>query len=75
MFGKIIERLKEPSSYAGFAAILMGAGTLFKDDNLPVVADAVQQGGEVYMATQNPITAIGVLITGILALFMPERKK
>lgn len=75
MFVKLINRLKEPSTYAGLAGLLFGAGTLFKDDNLPVIADAVQTGGETYIATGSPATAVGAVVMGLLAIFMPERKK
>jgi len=42
---------------------------------LPVIADAVQSSGETYIASGNVTTAIGVFVMGILAVFMPERKK
>jgi len=72
---KIFERIKEPSTWAGLSGILLAFGTLFKDDNLPVIADAVQSSGETYIASGNVTTAIGVFVMGILAVFMPERKK
>lgn len=74
MFSKLINRLQEPSSYAGLAAILVGAGQLFKDDNLPVVADVVQQSGEAYMKTNDPYSVIGIIIAGLIAIFVPEKK-
>lgn len=74
MFAKIVKRLKEPSTYAGVAGVLASSGVLFKDDNLPVIADAITQGGDAYMATGNEMTALGVLITSLLAIFIGEKK-
>lgn len=75
MFQKVTDRLKEPSSYAGLAAILYGAGQIFKDDNLPVVADAVNSAGQTMAASGSTSAAIGALVMGVLALFVGEKKK
>jgi|GEM_PF-7106641 len=72
---KLNDRLKEPSSYAGLAAILYGAGEIFKDDHLPVMAEAINTVGQTMTTTGSTHATIGALIMGIMALIVSEKKK
>lgn len=73
MLNKIIKRVKEPSSYAGLAAILVGVNELFKVKELEPVIDATIAAGDAVAATGSPVMALAALIAGILAMFMPEK--
>lgn len=75
MLKKILERAAEPSSYAGLAGIIMGLGTLFDINEAQPVADAVGSAADIVVATGNPTFGLAMLVSGILAAFLPERKK
>lgn len=66
---KFFERAKEPSSYAGLAAIMLGLGEIFRIREAGDIATALQQGGEVVTATGDPILALAVVLAGIVAIF------
>lgn len=53
----LVSRLREPSTYAGIAAIL--AGVTF----IPYAPELAKT-----------ISAVGTLVTGLLAIWMPEKK-
>ena len=74
MFSKISRRASEPSSYAGLAAILYGANEIFKVNELEPVIDAATQAGEAVSASGNATFGLAVLLSGILAAFLPEKK-
>lgn len=75
MLKKILNRASEPSSYAGVGAILYGTNELFKIKELEPVIDATAQAGEAVTASGSPLFGLAVLLTGILALFVPEKKR
>lgn len=69
---KILDRLFEPSTPAGLAMVTLGFGSIFKIDEAPVVAAAIEQVG----ATVAAMPTWQGLILGLLgaaAMFMPER--
>ena len=54
----ILARLREPSTYAGIATLLMGAAAF-----VPHAQEVAQS-----------VTILGAAIAGLLAVWMPERK-
>lgn len=69
---KIKERLREPTTYLGISALIMGIGQLFKINEAPEIAQAVQGAAEP-LAGGDYVTGGGLLISGILAVFMREK--
>lgn len=65
-------RLKEPSSYAGLAALLIGVGQIFQINEVEPLAQTAQQAAEAVAQSGSPAIGLGVLITGVLAFFLPE---
>lgn len=74
---KIFDRMREPSSYAGLAAIVAGLGQIFKVDEAPGLAQVLTEtGATVAQAPDGRTAAITAGITlalGLAAIFRPER--
>ena len=75
MINKIVERLKEPSSYASFAGVLYGLDGLFNLHGVPEVAGLVANTGEALASNASPQVLVGMVLTGLLGFFMPEKAK
>lgn len=75
MMHKIMERLREPSSYAGLGLLTLGLGELFKVNEAPAIADAINAAGQAVATTGDPLTAAVALAGGILSLIMGERRR
>lgn len=69
----ILDRLREPSTYAGLAAVAVGAGQVFDISEAPAVAEAIGAAGATVTATGDPIMGGAALFFGLLAMFMRER--
>lgn len=65
------KRLNEPSTYAGLAAIAMGAGQLAKVNEAPVIAEAITQAGP-QLAAGNWLNAAMVAF-GALAVILKDK--
>lgn len=72
---KILDRAKEPSSYAALAAIVGGVGYLFHINEAPAVADAVGQAGQAVASSGSPYIGIGAIVAGFLGVILPERSR
>lgn len=66
---KLFERATEASSWGGLAAIVLGAGEIFKIREAGDLASVINQGGEVATASGDPILAITAVVAGIVAVF------
>ena len=73
MLDKILDRLREPSTYAGLAAVAVGAGQVFDISEAPAVADAIGSAGATMTATGDPIMGGAALVFGLLAILLRER--
>tara|TARA_Y100001001_G_scaffold121981_1_gene120146 strand:+ start:756 stop:977 length:222 start_codon:yes stop_codon:yes gene_type:complete len=73
MLNKILDRLKEPSSYAGLAAITLGAGQIFKINEAEQVAETLNQAGAA-AASGDIVAPVATLILGLAAFFRSEKK-
>lgn len=67
----MLARLKEPSTYAGLAAVVAGAGQMFGDKNTDMIAAAIVD------ASPHIISGnwLGVVMSffGLAAIFMKEK--
>ena len=70
---KIMDRVKEPSTYAGAAAMAYGVGELFKIKEAAPAADAIAQAGQAVAGGADPMTAGIMAVAGFLAMVMRER--
>lgn len=63
--------LKEPSTYAGLAAVVAGVGQIFKDDHTDAVAAAINQAAPHILSNDW----LGALMTlfGLAAVFLREK--
>ena len=68
----LFKRLREPSSWAGLSATILGVGQLGQINEAPAVAQTVAAAGEVAV-TQSPIMGVAALLTGLLAVFSREK--
>ena len=67
---RVIDRLDEPSTYAGLAAVIAGLGQMFQITEAAPVADAVNQ-----VAQQPSWQGAVVAALGLLAVFKREKAK
>jgi hypothetical protein len=67
----LLKRLREPSTYAGLAAVVMGVGEVAKVKEAPAIADALI-GGAPAMA-HDPVTGGLMLLAGLLAMLLRDR--
>ncbi len=67
------DRMGEPSTYAGLAAILAGVGQLADINEAPAIADAITNAAPLALSG-NWVGAVGALLMGSLAVFMRDRK-
>lgn len=70
---KFLKRLREPSTYAGLAALVIGAGEIGKIREAPEVAETVSGVGQAIASGMDPITAGIVGIGGLLSMFLGEK--
>ncbi|MBC7135094.1 MAG: hypothetical protein H5U25_05555 [Oceanibaculum nanhaiense] len=66
-----LKRLREPSTYAGLAAIVGGAGGLAKIDEAPAIADALVSGAPIIAA--DPLIGGLMVLAGLLATLLKDR--
>lgn len=70
---KIIERIKEPSSWAGLGLIVMGLKDVFKLDHAEEVVTVLD--GAAAAAQSGDLTAIiASIVLGVVAVFRGEKK-
>jgi len=67
-----VDRLKEGSTYAGVAAVVIGGGQLLDWDEAPQVAGIIQQAGE-QAVSGNWYGALAAAVLGVAAIFLPDR--
>lgn len=67
----MLKRLKEPSTYAGIAAIIAGGGMIAKVNEAPAVAHAVSSAGAQLAA--GDYFGAAMIFFGAFATFMKER--
>jgi hypothetical protein len=72
MWKKLQERLREPSTYAGLAAVTVGVGQVGKIEEAPQVAELIGQAGQAAV-TGDYVTAVGMGLFGLLSIFMKEK--
>ncbi len=70
---KLFKRLGESGTYGGIAAILYGLNELFKIKELEPVITAAQSAADAATVTGSPMMAIGALVAGVIAVFVPEK--
>jgi len=68
------ERATERSTYIGLAQTLLGIGIVAKVDEAPQIAESVTQAAEP-LASGNYQLGLGVLLMGILSVFVGEKRK
>lgn len=68
----MLARLKEPSTYAGLAAVVAGTGQMFGDVHTDAIAGAITQAAPSIIAG-NWMGAFMSLF-GLFAIFMKEKK-
>jgi len=73
MLRKLIDRFREPSSYAGLGLIAYGLGDLFKIKEADQIAEVANQTAQAM--TVDTASGIGVLLFGLLSLFIKEKSK
>jgi hypothetical protein len=61
------KRLREPSSYAGLAALVMGIGQLGKINEAPAIADGIGQVGQAVAGGADPMIALFTIGAGLVA--------
>lgn len=70
---KLIERVKEPSSWAGLGLIVMGLKDVFKLDHTEEVVTVLD--GAAAAAQSGDLTAIvASIVLGVVAVFRGEKK-
>lgn len=74
MMNRILERLREPSTFAGLSAITLGLGEVARINEAPAVASTIAHAGE-QAITGNFIGAGVALFTGLFAIFMKEKSR
>ncbi len=73
MWQKFLARLREPSSAAGLAAVVIGLGQLAKVNEAPAIAEVIGQAGAA--AAVDPVVGAVALIAGLVAIFRGEKKE
>lgn len=68
----LMDRLREPSTYAGLSAFAYGVGTLGKINEAPAVAHAIDAAGGALSGGQWGV-GLATLIGGVFAAFMKEK--
>jgi purine-cytosine permease-like protein len=72
MWDKIKQRFREPSTYAGLAALTVGVGQVAKINEAPQVADVIGQAGQAAVAG-DWVGAGTMGLLGLLSIFMREK--
>lgn len=67
------KRAAEPSTYAGVSALTLGLGALFKINEAPQVAAAVEQAAPA-LSTGDYITGGVFMLSALASIFMKEKK-
>lgn len=68
----LTKRLREPSTYAGLAAIAVGAGQVADINEAPAVADAITTVGQ-SVAVMPGWEGLVMGVLGALAVFLREK--
>lgn len=66
------DRLKEPTTFIGLGAIIYGLGEIFKINEAPAISEAITQAAEP-LASGDYTSAIGLLLGGVMGVFMSEK--
>lgn len=72
MWGKLLSRLAEPSSWAGLAAVVAGVGQLGKIEEAPAIVDVIGQAGQA-VGANGPFGGLVALGLGLVAVFVGEK--
>ena len=67
----MLKLLKEPSTYAGFAAVIAGIGQIAQINEAPAIADAINNAAQPII-NQDWIGAAMVFL-GSIAIFLKEK--
>lgn len=67
-----MKRFKEPSTWAGAAAIIAGAGLAFGNGDAIAVAQSVSTGGEM-IANGQVVAGISAIFAGLLGVIIKEK--
>lgn len=70
---KLMDRLKEPSSWGGLAAVTLGIGEIAKINEAPEIAGAMEKAGEAVASGGSPWTGLVALGAGLLSVFTGEK--
>jgi len=73
MFDFLKKRFSEPSTFAGLAMAILGAGQVAKIDEAPAVADAISGAGQAIASGMDPMTAGIITLAGLASIFMGEK--
>lgn len=71
MWAWFLRRVSEPSTWAGIAAVVSGAGVLGKVNEAPAIADAIGQAGPA-LASGDYLGG-GMIIAGALAMLLKDK--
>lgn len=69
---KLLKRFSEPSTWAGLAALTIGAGQIGKINEAPEVAAMINNAGDA-LASGSGLNGIITLLAGLVAMFMREK--
>ena len=72
---KVKDRIGEPSTYAGLAAIMLGLDQLFNLHGVPEAADIVAQAGAVAAQGQGIMAPVIAVVTGVFAMLLSDKGK
>lgn len=70
---KIVKRFREPSTYAGLGAVILGAGQLFNLEQASQISTLVIQAGT-RITSGDYVTAGVTVALGLAAIFVKEKK-
>mgnify|MGYP005996457981 CR=1 FL=1 len=73
MWKSFLDRIKEPSTWAGLALTIGGIGQVADIKEAPMVADAVGGMGQALSSGADPISAGVMALAGIAAMFLKEK--
>ena len=68
-----LKRFREPSTWAGLAAVTVGVGEVGKIKEASAVAEALGAAGNAAAAGADPVLIGGALVGGILSVFLGEK--
>lgn len=70
----LIDRFKEPSTYAGLSSVMVGAGLLFDINEAPAISDTIGAAGSA-LASGDYKTGLAVVAMGLLSILLGEKSR